>query len=145
MVNESTPLVNSYMSGPSTPFPNPRLLWRTGAVLGISDTTTRSSAQTCQSCFRDGCGCIWCPCYQAKSHRRSTCRLDDRISLHCTKLAVMHDVFLKFSEIFGGLGLLLLSFHPRFAYHRFAGPAIAAGSLIFSGSIFGLILDKDKQ
>jgi uncharacterized membrane protein YgdD (TMEM256/DUF423 family) len=34
--------------------------------------------------------------------------------------------------------------HPRFSYHRFAGPAIFAGSLVFSGSIFALVLGGDK-
>jgi len=48
-------------------------------------------------------------------------------------------------SIYGGLGLLLISLHPRFPYHRFAGPAIALGTLIFSGSIMGLVLDKEKK
>jgi len=47
--------------------------------------------------------------------------------------------------IYGGLGLLGMSLHPRFAYHRFAGPALALGTVIFSGSIMGLVLDKDKK
>jgi uncharacterized membrane protein YgdD (TMEM256/DUF423 family) len=38
---------------------------------------------------------------------------------------------------------MLVSMHPRFAVHRFAGPAILAGSLVFSGSIFGLVLGPD--
>ncbi len=32
--------------------------------------------------------------------------------------------------------------HPRFAFHPFAGPAIAAGGLLFSGSIFALTLNN---
>ncbi|KAK0245868.1 hypothetical protein EDD85DRAFT_757771, partial [Armillaria nabsnona] len=43
---------------------------------------------------------------------------------------------------FNGLGLLLVSMHPRFAFHPFAGPAIAAGGLLFSGSIFALTLNN---
>ncbi|KAJ7103422.1 hypothetical protein B0H15DRAFT_812179 [Mycena belliarum] len=43
-----------------------------------------------------------------------------------------------------GLGLLLLSLHPRFSVHRFAGPAIAAGTLLFSGSIYALVLNRDR-
>ncbi|KAF9044814.1 DUF423-domain-containing protein [Hymenopellis radicata] len=39
-----------------------------------------------------------------------------------------------------GLALLAVSLHPRFSVHAFAGPAIATGSLLFSGSIFALIL-----
>ncbi|GBE77854.1 hypothetical protein BKA93DRAFT_757340 [Sparassis latifolia] len=46
--------------------------------------------------------------------------------------------------VYNGLGLLLLSLHPRFAVHRFAGPAIAVGGVIFSGSIMALILARDK-
>ncbi|KAF9819956.1 hypothetical protein IEO21_01817 [Rhodonia placenta] len=46
--------------------------------------------------------------------------------------------------VFNGLALLLVSMHPRFSTHRFAGPAIAAGGLIFSGSIVTLILARDR-
>ncbi|KIM48098.1 hypothetical protein M413DRAFT_61866 [Hebeloma cylindrosporum] len=42
--------------------------------------------------------------------------------------------------VYNGLALLLLSFHPRFATHRFAGPAIAGGGLVFSGSIWALLM-----
>ncbi|KAJ7038086.1 hypothetical protein C8F04DRAFT_367641 [Mycena alexandri] len=46
--------------------------------------------------------------------------------------------------VFNGLALLLLSLHPRFSVHKFAGPAIAGGTLLFSGSIFALVLDRDR-
>ncbi|CAL1695345.1 unnamed protein product [Somion occarium] len=46
--------------------------------------------------------------------------------------------------VFNGLALLLVSLHPRFAAHRFAGPAIGIGAALFSGSIFTLILAKDR-
>lgn len=45
--------------------------------------------------------------------------------------------------VYNGLALLLVSMHPRFATHRFAGPAIALGGLVFSGSIMGLVLAGD--
>ncbi|EIW86619.1 hypothetical protein CONPUDRAFT_78915 [Coniophora puteana RWD-64-598 SS2] len=46
--------------------------------------------------------------------------------------------------IYNGLGLLALSMHPRFSTHKFAGPAIAGGTLIFSGSIMTLVLVRDR-
>ncbi|KAI0322319.1 hypothetical protein OF83DRAFT_1094684 [Amylostereum chailletii] len=46
--------------------------------------------------------------------------------------------------VFNGLGLLLVSSHPRFALHRFAGPAIAAGGFLFSTSIMALVLNRDR-
>ncbi|KAF8622899.1 hypothetical protein AX15_006663 [Amanita polypyramis BW_CC] len=42
--------------------------------------------------------------------------------------------------IYNGLGLLLVSMHPRFAGHRFAGPAIVCGGSLFSGSIVAKVL-----
>ncbi|KAF9069147.1 hypothetical protein BDP27DRAFT_1326083 [Rhodocollybia butyracea] len=47
--------------------------------------------------------------------------------------------------IFNGLGCLLVSMHPRFSAHRFAGPAIIAGTVAFSGSIFALTLNRDLK
>ncbi|KAJ3812244.1 hypothetical protein EV368DRAFT_81213 [Lentinula lateritia] len=47
--------------------------------------------------------------------------------------------------IFNGLGLLLISLHPRFSVHRFAGPAIMTGTVLFSGSIFALTLDHNLK
>ncbi|KAF8078518.1 hypothetical protein FPV67DRAFT_1465498 [Lyophyllum atratum] len=46
--------------------------------------------------------------------------------------------------VYNGLALLLVSLHPRFSTHRFAGPAIAAGGLVFSGSIMALVLARDR-
>jgi len=46
--------------------------------------------------------------------------------------------------IFNGIALLAISLHPRFAAHRFAGPAIAAGGLVFSSTIFALTLSRDR-
>ncbi|EIW64442.1 DUF423-domain-containing protein [Trametes versicolor FP-101664 SS1] len=47
--------------------------------------------------------------------------------------------------IYNGLALLLVSLHPRFAVHRFAGPAIAVGSIVFSGSIMTLVLAQSDR
>ncbi|KAE9411004.1 DUF423-domain-containing protein [Gymnopus androsaceus JB14] len=47
--------------------------------------------------------------------------------------------------VFNGLGLLLISMHPRFSVHRFAGPAIMTGTILFSGSIFALTLNRDLK
>ncbi|KAN0100708.1 Protein of unknown function (DUF423) domain containing protein [Tylopilus felleus] len=46
--------------------------------------------------------------------------------------------------IANGLGLMLLSMHPRFSAHRFAGPAILTGGVLFSGSIMVLVLQRVK-
>ncbi|KII93550.1 hypothetical protein PLICRDRAFT_35776 [Plicaturopsis crispa FD-325 SS-3] len=46
--------------------------------------------------------------------------------------------------VYNGLALLLVSLHPRFAAHRFAGPAIAGGTVLFSGSILALVLGRDR-
>lgn len=48
-------------------------------------------------------------------------------------------------QIYNGLALLLVSLHPRFAVHRFAGPAIAVGSIVFSGSIMTLVLAQSDR
>ncbi|KAI6005281.1 hypothetical protein F5J12DRAFT_835917 [Pisolithus orientalis] len=47
--------------------------------------------------------------------------------------------------IINGLGLLLVSMHPRFSTHRFAGYAILGGSAVFSGSIMALVLWKNVK
>ncbi|KAF8912761.1 hypothetical protein CPB84DRAFT_1811779 [Gymnopilus junonius] len=46
--------------------------------------------------------------------------------------------------VYNGLAMMVLSLHPRFAGHRFAGPAIASGGLLFSGSIWCLVLGRDR-
>ncbi|TFK41056.1 hypothetical protein BDQ12DRAFT_626228 [Crucibulum laeve] len=60
-----------------------------------------------------------------------------RESIHAWETASSYTVY-------NGLALLLVSLHPRFASHRFAGPAIAAGGLVFSGSIMALVLARDR-
>lgn len=71
--------------------------------------------------------------------------MGDRESLCSMSFACAnHIYFILTSQIYNGLGLLLVSMHPRFAGHRFAGPAILAGSIAFSGSIFGLVLGGDS-
>ncbi|KAF8481127.1 hypothetical protein DFH94DRAFT_738189 [Russula ochroleuca] len=44
--------------------------------------------------------------------------------------------------IFNGLGLCIISLHPRFGTHRFAGPAIAVGGFIFSVTIMAVVLGR---
>ncbi|KAI6044926.1 hypothetical protein EDC04DRAFT_177652 [Pisolithus marmoratus] len=44
--------------------------------------------------------------------------------------------------IMNGLGLLLISMHPKFSTHRLAGYAILGGGVVFSGSIMALVLWK---
>jgi len=56
----------------------------------------------------------------------------------------MYDLFLTRTKIFNGLTLFALSMHPRFSTHKFAGPAIAGGGLVFSGSIIALVLWREK-
>ncbi|CAE6400686.1 unnamed protein product [Rhizoctonia solani] len=46
--------------------------------------------------------------------------------------------------ITNGVALLAVSLHPKFSTHRFAGPAIALGTALFSGSIYALVLNRDR-
>ncbi|KAF8807503.1 hypothetical protein BYT27DRAFT_7223319 [Phlegmacium glaucopus] len=46
--------------------------------------------------------------------------------------------------IYNGLGMLLLSLHPRLSTHKFAGPAIAVGGLVFSVSIWCLVIGQER-
>ncbi|KAF9056268.1 hypothetical protein BJ165DRAFT_1432229 [Panaeolus papilionaceus] len=46
--------------------------------------------------------------------------------------------------IYNGLAMLAVSLHPRLSTNRFAGAAITAGGLVFSGSIWCLVLARDK-
>ncbi|KAF8507153.1 hypothetical protein F5888DRAFT_1648018 [Russula emetica] len=46
--------------------------------------------------------------------------------------------------IFNGLGLCIISLHPRFGTHRFAGPAIAVGGFIFSVTIMAIVLSQGR-
>ncbi|KAI9572873.1 hypothetical protein HD554DRAFT_2063668 [Boletus coccyginus] len=46
--------------------------------------------------------------------------------------------------IANGLGLMLVSMHRRFSTHRFAGPALLTGGVLFSGSIMLLVLKRIK-
>ena len=59
-------------------------------------------------------------------------------------MAVASCFLLLILQVFNGLALMLISMHPRFAGHRFAGPAIATGGLIFGGSIAALVLNRDR-
>ncbi|KAI0286982.1 DUF423-domain-containing protein [Russula aff. rugulosa BPL654] len=46
--------------------------------------------------------------------------------------------------IFNGLALCIISLHPRFGIHRFAGPAIAVGGFIFSVTIMVTVLSQGR-
>lgn len=48
-------------------------------------------------------------------------------------------------QIYNGLGLLALSLHPRLSKHRFAGPAIALGGMVFSTSIWCLTIGQERR
>ena len=47
--------------------------------------------------------------------------------------------------MFHSLALLAISAHPRLMHRRMAAGALALGSALFSGSIFGLVLLKSKN
>ncbi|KAJ3542706.1 hypothetical protein NM688_g5947 [Phlebia brevispora] len=112
------------MSGSSTPllgraasaaFPGPGLLWRAGAILATVGVVTGA--------------------FGAHGLRKRPGVTPDNIRAWET---AAHYSFLN------GLALMLVSLHPRFSVHRFAGPAIAAGTAIFSGSIFALVMWRDR-
>ncbi|KAG8710376.1 hypothetical protein FRC08_017250 [Ceratobasidium sp. 394] len=46
--------------------------------------------------------------------------------------------------IFNGLALMLISTHPRFSTHPFAGPAIGLGTCVFAGTIYLLVFNREK-
>jgi len=50
----------------------------------------------------------------------------------------------SYYALFNGLGLLVLSLHPRFSVHKCAGPLITVGAVLFSGTIWLLALSGDR-
>ncbi|KAK0456425.1 DUF423-domain-containing protein [Armillaria solidipes] len=94
-------------------FPGPGLLWRTGAIFVTAGVITGA--------------------FGAHGLKGRPGITPDKIQAFQTAAHY---------AVFNGLGLLLVSMHPRFAFHPFAGPAIAAGGLLFSGSIFALTLNN---
>ncbi|EMD42015.1 hypothetical protein CERSUDRAFT_110556 [Gelatoporia subvermispora B] len=96
-------------------FPGPALLWRSGAVIAAVG--------------------IIAGAFGAHGLQRRKDITPDQI--HAWETASHYAVF-------NGLALLLVSMHPRFSVHRFAGPAIAAGSVIFSGSIMALVMNRER-
>ncbi|KAJ9113524.1 hypothetical protein QFC20_001875 [Naganishia adeliensis] len=46
--------------------------------------------------------------------------------------------------IYNGIALLAISQHPRFGRHKYAGPLIITGTTLFSFSIFGLVLARER-
>ncbi|KAI0694878.1 hypothetical protein BC835DRAFT_1415171 [Cytidiella melzeri] len=111
------------MSGPTAPllgrvgsaFAGQGWLWRTGAVLVTIGMVTGA--------------------FGSHGLRKRPGMTSD--SIHAWETASQY-------TIYNGLGLMLISMHPRFAAHRFAGPAIAAGGAIFSSSIFALVVAREK-
>ncbi|KAL7412362.1 DUF423-domain-containing protein [Mrakia frigida] len=97
-------------------FVTPQLLWRTGAVLAGSGIVMGAFG----------------------AHG-----LKNRVGI---TPALIHSWETASSYAFvNGVALLAISLHPRFGVHKFAGPLIASGVTIFSGSIWGLVLDREKR
>ncbi|KAH7911941.1 hypothetical protein BJ138DRAFT_1135059 [Hygrophoropsis aurantiaca] len=96
-------------------FINPSMLWRTGAIIAAVG--------------------VMAGAFGAHGLKRRSSITADNI--HAWETASHYAVF-------NGLALLLLSMHPRFSTHKFAGPAIAGGGLVFSGSIMTLVLWRDR-
>ncbi|KAI9460935.1 hypothetical protein BJY52DRAFT_1261342 [Lactarius psammicola] len=94
-------------------FPSPSLLWRTGALFVAAGMITGAFGT-----------------HTLKSKAGIT---PDQVAAFGTA---------SHYAIYNGLGLCLISLHPRFSSHRFAGPAIALGGFIFSSSIMALVLSK---
>ncbi|CDZ97737.1 Predicted small membrane protein [Phaffia rhodozyma] len=96
--------------------PTPQLLWRSGAAIA-------------------GTG-IMCGAFGAHGLKARVGITPDLIKSWET---ASHYAFLN------GIALMAVSLHPRFGYHAWAGRLIAGGTLLFSGSIFGLVLDREKK
>ncbi|KAI0756687.1 hypothetical protein C8Q80DRAFT_1129941 [Daedaleopsis nitida] len=96
-------------------FPGPMLLWRTGALLAALGVVTGAFG----------------------AHGLQKRKGITPENLHAWQTASSY-------AIYNGIALLAVSLHPRFALHRFAGPAIALGSVMFSGSIMALVLARDR-
>ncbi|RDB29516.1 hypothetical protein Hypma_015424 [Hypsizygus marmoreus] len=96
-------------------FPGPNVLWRTGAIFVSIG--------------------IMAGAFGAHGLKRRPGITPE--NLHAFQTASTYAVY-------NGLGLLLVSLHPRFSAHGFAGPAIAAGGVLFSGSIVALVLGGDR-
>ncbi|KAI0257612.1 hypothetical protein BJV78DRAFT_1278104 [Lactifluus subvellereus] len=115
-MSEPTPLTPLLsIQSSSAVFPGPSLLWRTG-VLFVAAGMTAGAFGT----------------HALKSMSGFT---PDRVAAFVTATRY---------AIFNGLGLCIVSLHPRFAVHRFAGPAIAAGGFIFSSSAMALVLSRGR-
>ncbi|KAF8591902.1 DUF423-domain-containing protein [Ramaria rubella] len=115
-VSASTPLLRGgIVRHLFTPFPNANLLWKAGGLIAAVGIITGA--------------------FGAHGLRK---RIPQAEKIHAWETASSY-------AIFNGIALLILSLHPRFSLHRFAGPAIGTGCLIFSGSIWALTLDQEKR
>ncbi|KDQ63653.1 hypothetical protein JAAARDRAFT_189204 [Jaapia argillacea MUCL 33604] len=98
-----------------TTYPNPAFLWRVGALLTTAGVIAGA--------------------FGAHGLKRRPGITPDNI--HAWETAAHY-------TIYNGLSLLLISLHPRFSTHRFAGPAIATGGFIFSSTIVALVLNRER-
>ncbi|TFK57188.1 hypothetical protein OE88DRAFT_1715918 [Heliocybe sulcata] len=96
-------------------WPNSKFLWRAGAIMAATGALAGA--------------------FGAHGLKRRPGITADQI--HAWETAAHY-------SIFNGLSLLLVSLHPRFSIHKFAGPAIMVGGLVFSGSIVTLILNRER-
>ncbi|KAH9037281.1 hypothetical protein EDB85DRAFT_1937482 [Lactarius pseudohatsudake] len=99
----------------SGPFPSPLLLWRTGASFVAAGMIAGA--------------------FGAHALKSKAGITPDQVSAFTTAAHY---------AIYNGLGLCMISLHPRFSTHRFAGPAIALGGFIFSTSIMALVFNKER-
>ncbi|KAF8516212.1 hypothetical protein BU17DRAFT_51192 [Hysterangium stoloniferum] len=102
-------------AGLFSPFPNANLLWKAGALIAALGIINGA--------------------FGAHALKR---RIPDPAKLQAWGTASHY-------AIFNGVALLAISMHPRFSVHRFAGPAIGIGALVFSGSIWALTLDHGRR
>ncbi|KAI0053775.1 hypothetical protein FA95DRAFT_1552275 [Auriscalpium vulgare] len=116
MTNPSIPLLGHGSVGALPTYP---LLWRVGAVFVA--------------------GGMLAGAFGAHGLKSRPGMTSDKINSFST--GVQYAV--NFLQIFNGLSLLLVSYHPRFAVHRFVGPVVAIGGLMFSGSVFALVLNHN--
>ncbi|KAG7558312.1 hypothetical protein FFLO_02782 [Filobasidium floriforme] len=103
------------------PFVNPSIIWRTGALFTASGIITGAFG----------------------SHALKS-RYPDLSPFSVQSWSTASQYL-----IFNGVSLLAISLHPRFGTARgrlaFPSMAIAAGTLMFSGSIFPLVLARQKM
>lgn len=53
-------------------------------------------------------------------------------------------ILARTTQTFNGIALLAISQHRKFATHRFAGPAICGGAILFSGPILAMATLRER-